>query len=216
MQIWVPVNEADIGSIHSGQPVSFTIDAHPGETYQGKVGKIRLNASMTQNVVNYTVEVITDNSSGRLLPYLTANVHFEVKRRDDVLTVPNAALRWTPTPDQIAPEYRDTAGNNAAPGTRPDGQGNRSSAQPENETALYKPGLIWAQAENGVRPIRVLSGLSDGTVTEIRGRDLQEGMQVVLGPGSAAQPAPRANDNGSTNTNPFTPQLRGNRGRAGR
>jgi HlyD family secretion protein len=85
MQVWVPANEADIGQIHAGQAVTFTIDAHPGETFRGTVGKIRLNAAMTQNVVNYTVEVVTDNSGGKLLPYLTANVQFEIDRHDDVL-----------------------------------------------------------------------------------------------------------------------------------
>ena len=62
MQVWVSVNEADIGNIHPGQPVRFTVDAYPGQVFHGEVGKIRLNATMTQNVVTYTVEVITDNS----------------------------------------------------------------------------------------------------------------------------------------------------------
>ncbi len=107
MEIWVQVNEADIGNIHEGQAVAFTVDAYPGETFVGKVGKVRLNATMTQNVVNYTVEVTTDNSSGKLLPYLTANVRFEVTRREGVLAVPNAALRFIPQVAQIAPAYRE-------------------------------------------------------------------------------------------------------------
>ena len=103
MQVWVAVNEADIGKIHAGQPVTFTVDAFPGEPFVGQVGKVRLNAQMTQNVVTYTVEIVTDNSNGRLLPYLTANVHFELDRHKNVLQVPNAALKWTPSPDQILP-----------------------------------------------------------------------------------------------------------------
>src|SRR5262245_1701712 len=78
MQVWIAVNEADIGQVHAGQRVTFTVDAFPGEKFTGEVGKVRLNAAMTQNVVNYTVEVLTDNSSSRLLPYLTANAQFEV------------------------------------------------------------------------------------------------------------------------------------------
>ena len=62
MQVWVPVNEADIGHVHEGQAVTFTVDAYPGETFRGEVTKVRLNAVMTQNVVTYTVEVTTDNS----------------------------------------------------------------------------------------------------------------------------------------------------------
>src|SRR5258706_7522694 len=111
MQVWVAVNEADIGNIHPGQPVTFTADAFPDESFKGQTNKIRLNAAMTQNVVTYTVEVITDNSSGRLLPYLTANVKFEVNRREDVLTVPNAALRWSPPPEMVAPEARAELAN---------------------------------------------------------------------------------------------------------
>ena len=109
MQVWVAVNEADIGSIRAGQPVTFTVDAFPGRTFKGEVRKVRLNAAMTSNVVTYTVEVTTDNASNVLLPYLTANVHFEVARRDDVLTVPNGALRFTPTDEQIAPDARTAA-----------------------------------------------------------------------------------------------------------
>ena len=94
IQVWVSVNEADIGHIHSGQPVTFTVDAYPKEVFQGEVNKVRLNATMTQNVVTYTVEVSTDNTSGKLLPYLTANVKFIVGDRRHVLVVPNAACRW--------------------------------------------------------------------------------------------------------------------------
>jgi HlyD family secretion protein len=72
MRVWVQVNEIDIGHIHPGQPVTFTVGAYPDQVFRGEVGKIRLNAGMTQNVVMYVVEVVTDNSSGKLLPYLTA------------------------------------------------------------------------------------------------------------------------------------------------
>src|SRR5206468_9275364 len=81
LQIWTSVNEADIGQIRQGQPAHFTVDAYPHETFAGVVSQIRLNATMTQNVVTYTVVVDTDNAHGKLLPYLTANVRFEVNRR---------------------------------------------------------------------------------------------------------------------------------------
>ena len=104
IQVWVSVNEADIGSISPGQPVTFTVDAYPDQVFQGQVGKIRLNATMTQNVVTYTVEVDTNNDDGKLLPYLTANAQFKIGRRQGVLLVPNAALRWSPQSEQIAPD----------------------------------------------------------------------------------------------------------------
>jgi HlyD family secretion protein len=107
MQLWVSVNEADIGQIHPQQPVQFTVDAYPHTTFRGVVTQIRLNANMTQNVVTYTVVVTTDNSSRRLLPYMTANVKFEVAKRDRVLLVPSAALRWKPQPNQIVADSRE-------------------------------------------------------------------------------------------------------------
>ena len=108
MQVWASVNEADIGRIHVDMPVRFTVDAHAGQTFHGKVTQIRMNATMTQNVVTYTVVVTTDNSNGKLLPYLTANVQFEVDQRSHVLLVPNAALRWKPQASQIDPAVRKT------------------------------------------------------------------------------------------------------------
>ena len=108
MQVWVSVNEADVGRIHPGQPVSFSVDTFPGRTFKGEVRKVRPKAEMSQNVVTYLVEVATDNSDGTLWPYLTANVQFEVNRRENVLTVPNSALRYVPTADsRIAPDARE-------------------------------------------------------------------------------------------------------------
>ncbi len=104
IEIWVPVNEADIGSIKLGMPVRFNVDAFPERSFMGKVGRIRLNASMTSNVVTYTVEVATDNVDGSLLPYLTANVEFiQAESSAEALRVPLAALRWKPE-DWVAPE----------------------------------------------------------------------------------------------------------------
>jgi HlyD family secretion protein len=107
MQLWASVNEADIGQIHPGQAVQFTVDAFPRTTFRGEVSQIRLNANMTQNVVTYTVVVTTDNSSGRLLPYMTANVKFEVAQREKVLLIPNAAIRWKPQPNQVVTDARE-------------------------------------------------------------------------------------------------------------
>ena len=103
MEVWVSVNEADVGNIKVGQDVVFTVDAFQGRQFTGKVQKIRLNATMSQNVVTYVVEVGTDNSDGTLLPYLTANVKFILAQRKNVLSVPNIALRFTP-PAAVRPE----------------------------------------------------------------------------------------------------------------
>ncbi len=202
MQVWVSVNEADIGSIRPGQPVSFTIDARSGETFRGKVGKIRLNATMTQNVVTYTVEVITDNSSGKLLPYLTANVQFEVARHSNVLLVPNTALTWTPKPQQIA--FQKTPEG----GTRQHAGSSGSEAAPRSAAASTpgRPGVLWVMADGGLRPIRVRTGLSDGSMTEVLGSALKEGLEVVMG----ETPQGSAPSSGQ-GANPFAPQIFRNR-----
>lgn len=96
VQIWVAVNEADIGSIKEGGPVTFTVDTFPGRTFKGIVKRIRLNATITSNVVTYTVEIETDNADGTLLPFLTANVLFETARADDGVVVPAKSLRFSP------------------------------------------------------------------------------------------------------------------------
>lgn len=96
VQIWVAVNEADIGSIKEGGGATFTVDTFPGRTFRGVVRRIRLNATITSNVVTYTVEIETDNADGTLLPFLTANVLFETARADDGLVVPSKALRFSP------------------------------------------------------------------------------------------------------------------------
>ena len=96
MQVWVSVNEADIGEIRPGGKVEFTVDAFHGRIFKGTILKTRLNATMSQNVVTYVVEIETDNSDGTLLPYLTANVKFILDERENTRMLPNAAFRFTP------------------------------------------------------------------------------------------------------------------------
>ncbi len=115
MQVWTSVNEADIANIYPKQPVTFTCDALPGETFNGEVRKVRPNAQMTQNVVTYTVEVAAENRDRRLFPYLTANVQFLVAQRNDAFLVPNAALRWYPQPRRFR---RSAATRPSAPQAR--------------------------------------------------------------------------------------------------
>jgi HlyD family secretion protein len=201
IEVWVSVNEADIGNIHPGQPVTFTVDAFPGEVFGGTVSKIRLNATMTQNVVTYTVEVVTDNSDGKLLPYLTANVQFETSRHDNVLLVPNAALRWAPEEPQIAPDARGASTPTASPLAGTSQRQTRSTATQDAEAQARS--TLWTPDGSFVRPIPVRIVASDGARTEVSGKDLQEGALVVLG---LQIPEPSKGGTAS-NTNPFTPQL---------
>lgn len=97
MKIELAVDEADIGQVQAGQGVGFTADAFPDRQFRGIVEQVRLSATNTNNVVTYPVVVTVDNDDGTLLPGLTVNAEIEVSRRDGVLKVSNAALRYKPT-----------------------------------------------------------------------------------------------------------------------
>ena len=186
MQIWAAVNEADVCSIHPGLGAVLTVDALPGETFDGSVRKVRLNASMTQNVVVYTVEVDIDNSKGRLLPYLTANVTFQIDKRANALLVPNAAFHWQPPRELIDPVSSIAESGTAYAGTE-----------------RRKP-IVWAANGSNVRPVAVRTGLSDGWMTEIVGGSLEEGQPIVVGLQPDIQKDPK---NKRDPANPFMPNL---------
>ena len=97
MKIELAVDEADNGQVKVGQAVSFTVDAFADRQFRGQVQQVRLSATTTSNVVTYPVVVSVDNSDGTLLPGLTVNAEIEVSKRDDILKVSNAALRYKPT-----------------------------------------------------------------------------------------------------------------------
>jgi HlyD family secretion protein len=216
IQVWVSVNEADIGNVHLNQPVSFTVDAYPNDVFRGTVGKIRLNASMTQNVVTYTVEVNTDNSDGRLLPYLSANVKFEVANHKNALLVANAALRWYPEASMVSPAEREaflaskdkkggsdasdspTTGPTSRPTTRPSGKGRKGRTSGAGRTH----GTVWVQDGEFVKPVKIRIGDTDSIMTEVLDDSLKEGDLVVDGTEDSSVTAPE------TSTNPFGPQVR--------
>ena len=168
LEIWASVNEADIGAIRPGLAVRFTVGARPDEGFKGRVSQIRLNASMIQNVVTYTVVVDCDNADGRLLPYLTARLQFEVDVRRGVLLVPNAALRFRPRPEHVVPEAAAAYASSRA-------RRGRDGAEPGSE------GTLWVQDGDLVRPVPVEVGPSDGMKTEVRAKALDEGRTVVVG-----------------------------------
>ena len=98
MQLKAHVDEASVGEIAAGQPVAFRVDAYPGESFSGRVEQVRLNPTVEQNVVTYAAIISAPNPGLKLKPGMTAIVTVETARRDDVLRVPNAALRYKPTP----------------------------------------------------------------------------------------------------------------------
>ena len=195
LQIWAAVNEADVGRIQPGTPVTFTVDAHPGREFNGAVSKVRLNATMTQNVVLYTVEIDIDNSDNLLLPYLTASVRFILNCETNTLVVPNAALRWSPsTLAEVAPDARQTS--LADPPA--DASSTSTNVVPQ-KSPVGKPTqrTLWLKAGDYVRPVEVTAGISDGANTAISGEGVREGDQAVTGEIFAAQAEAK---------NPFLPK----------
>jgi HlyD family secretion protein len=217
MQIWVAVNEADVGKIKPGTPVTFTCDTFPDETFQGVVNKVRLNATMTQNVVMYTVEVRADNPRGILLPYLSAKVQFEVGRESDTLLVPNSALRWYPTvAEQVSPAaraaWKPIEDASSAPNADQDqksgsggGGGGKRHKQHAGPTTKPKdrPGVVWVKDGELVRPVDVKVAMTDGVSSAISSDELKEGSTVVIG-----ETTPQAAAAADASRNPFLPNFR--------
>ncbi len=197
LEIWASVNETDIGAIRAGQAVRFTVASFPRETFRGTVSQVRLNASMTQSVVTYTVVVEVENTSGKLLPYLTARLQFEVEGRKGVLLVPNAALRWKPKLAQVIPKARDEFSKSHR--SRPVDEG-RNGRSPTDEPG--RDATLWVKAGDFVRPVAAKAGLSDGLKTEVAaGGGLIEGSEVVVGQSQGA-------DEDEGPTSPFLPKIK--------
>ncbi len=96
MEIAANIDETDVGRVHPGQRVTFNVNAYPGRTFEGRLKQVRLGSQTVQNVVIYTAIVSIENPRLELLPGMTANLRVETERRNDVVRVPNAALRWRP------------------------------------------------------------------------------------------------------------------------
>lgn len=188
MRILVLVDESDIGAIRPGQPVEFSVQAYPGDVFTGTVQQVRLQSKTQDNVVSYTAVVGVRNTTGKLLPGMTATVRFLTGVARNVLVVPNAALRLKPTPVMLA-RMPAGAGNDAAPGSA----------------------ILWTlDARGALVPLRVRTGLSDGRTTQVEGAGLAEGTKVVIG----VLRGGNAGGDPSASRNPFQSPL-GNRGSQG-
>jgi len=175
MRIDTSFAEADIGSIKVGQPVRFTVDAFPNRNFQGQVQQIRLNATTQQNVVTYNVRVSLSNPEQILLPGMTAYVNIAVQSREDVLLVPNAALRFKPADGQTAAEQNKPAAGE----TRNNGQ-SASGGRPgkKRDTAS---GTVFIIDGGELKPVNIQLGITDNRNTEVVGGDLKAGDKVVAG-----------------------------------
>jgi HlyD family secretion protein len=213
MQILVSVDESDIGQIKEGQAAHFTVQTYGSRRFDGMVRQVRLQSKTTENVVNYTVVVSVNNTDGSLLPGMTATVDFETARADSVLTVPNAALRFTPPASALKNlPAADTAGQRRPSGTSgASGATGASGANGARAGGARRPGgqtrggmaqLWYLDASGKPAVMRVRTGISDGQRTQVSGPpELHAGLEVLQGVVTGSQPAASA----QPSNNPFQP-----------
>jgi HlyD family secretion protein len=171
MQVDTAVSESDIGGITEGKEASFTVDAYPGVPFAGTIRQVRLAPIAVQNVVTYNVVIGVDNKDLRLKPGMTANVAIVVAQRDNVLKVPNAAIRFVPPKSELASRPVDGMPVKEEAGGR---------AVPAGGTPPARP--IWKQADNGDPiAVKVQAGISDGSYTEIVSEGIGAGDEVIVG-----------------------------------
>jgi HlyD family secretion protein len=140
MEISANIDETDIGRIKPGQRVTFTVNAFPGRTFDGTVKQVRLGSQNVQNVVIYTTIISIENPRRELLPGMTANLRVETERREDVVRIPNAALRWRPPSLAEQPLVRNAAAPGAPAGAPRRASGGNSGEFLEAIKAEIKPG----------------------------------------------------------------------------
>lgn len=186
MRIDTSFAEADLGNIREGLPARFTVDAFPDRQFEGVVQQIRLNPTTQQNVVTYNVRISVANPEHILLPGMTAYVTIGVQSRDDVLLVPNAALRFKPAEAVVD---KASGGDKAAEKMRAAEAGGAKGKKRAGQGAT-----IHVLAEGKLQPVNVRLGITDGRNTEVLGGEptslLQPGTLVVVGENASGGKAP--------------------------
>ncbi|MBL8398779.1 MAG: efflux RND transporter periplasmic adaptor subunit [Candidatus Accumulibacter sp.] len=169
--------EADVAKIREGQKVRFTVDAFPNRLFEGQVQQIRLNPTNQQNVVTYNVRISLANPEQILLPGMTAYVTIGVARRDEVLRVPNAALRFKPDgPPAGGDKKADGPGNGSGPPAAGSGEG-RGKGRKRDGSA----GTVYLIEQGALKAVAVQLGITDNRYTEVVGGELKAGDKVVVG-----------------------------------
>jgi HlyD family secretion protein len=160
MQINTSVDEADIGKVKDGQPAVFTVDAYPEMQFRGVVSQVRIAPIINQNVVTYDVVITVENRDLRLKPGMTANVSIEVMRKDDVLKIPSAALRFKPATGAEETERKSV---------------DRQRGKAENAGQR-----VFVLKNGKPVPVKVQTGTTDNSHVELVKGDLQLGQEVVV------------------------------------
>jgi HlyD family secretion protein len=174
MQIEVSVDEADISRIKLDQDATFTVDSYPEQSFKGKVVQIRSAPVITQNVVTYVVVVNVDNSDLKLKPGMTANVSVEVARKDNVLKLPPAALRFKPK------GKTDESKEKRQPGTSPGGSGQPAGG---GKPVAHKGGngqKVYVLKDNKPAAVAVTTGIANNSSIELAESTLKEGDEVII------------------------------------
>jgi HlyD family secretion protein len=194
MQVDTSVAEADIGKLRAGMEASFAVDAYPGKRFQGTVRQIRNAPQTVQNVVTYDAVVDVANPDLELRPGMTANVSFVYADRADVLRVPNAALRFRPPADLLERSRRGAEGGGGRGAAVAEPEGRRGGGQagagtprePDRRTVWVLRG-----PESPPSPVRIRTGVSDGSVTEVVEGELRDGDAVVTDASGGASERPQ-------------------------
>ena len=178
MQIDTSVAEADVGSVRQGMPVRFTVDAYPERDFQGKIRLVRLNPTILQNVVTYNVVVDVNNEGSLLKPGMTAQVSFVANQRDDVVRIPNGALRFKPPKDEKddkkvakkdVPKKKPADAGDSTPNTDSSGRVRRPPAR------VYK-----INDKNELVPMEIRTGVASNQFTEMISGDVKPGDELVI------------------------------------
>jgi HlyD family secretion protein len=208
MQVYAATDESDVGMIKTGQVVTFKVDAFPKDTFSGKVSQVRMNATTVQNVVTYNTIIDFDNPDMKLFPGMTAYISIPVASANNVMRVPNGALRYKPnlTADEVRALYRQyglisggpqgqPASTGEAAPQRRGGQGESGGAQNAATAAAQRTprvdvSVIWKlHPDKTLEPVRIRTGITDHTTTEVaqvlKG-NLSPGDQLVTGATSAS------------------------------
>ena len=178
MQVQADVDQSDISRVAVGQTARFTVDAYADETFEGKISQIRLNATQNQNVITYPVIVDVANPGLKLKPKMTADVTIEVARVEDVLRVPNAALRFRPI---------EAGGEGSAPNeagaSAPGGPVARAAQTLAGGArgARRQQTVYVVTGDDALKAVPVKTGISDGRFTAIVEGALNPGDRIAVG-----------------------------------
>lgn len=201
MEVKADVDEADIGHVKVGQKASFTVDAHPEDSFQGEVSEVRLSPTITSNVVTYTVVIQANNESGKLLPGMTATCDIVVKNAHQVIALPLKALQFQPsenTPGYTPPappiEHLNSEGATDHPARKVQGKG---------KNAMNGSNVWVQQADGQIKPRRVKVGINDGVHVEIV-EGLSEGEITATGESRVVESS--GSESPSSPSSPFMPK----------